>query len=105
NKEGPSIHSNSARRCGSFPLLSTPKASVHLYEIAHYGCSDEFIHNTMQFVLDSCFPEIHIFPLTIFHTPLHHGIIYSLIPCSFTSSPSPSACCCRLPNMKGRCMF
>ncbi|KAJ9573776.1 hypothetical protein L9F63_008859, partial [Diploptera punctata] len=33
---------------------------------------------------------IPIFPLSIFHTPLHHGIIYSLIPCSSTSSPSPS---------------
>ncbi|KAJ9600056.1 hypothetical protein L9F63_009647, partial [Diploptera punctata] len=44
-----------------------------------------------QFAFDSCFPENPIFPLSIFHTPLHHFIIYSLTPCSSTSPPLPSA--------------
>ncbi|KAJ9573909.1 hypothetical protein L9F63_008708, partial [Diploptera punctata] len=28
------------------------------------------------FALDSCFPETPIFPLSIFHTPLHHGTMF-----------------------------
>ncbi|KAJ9584149.1 hypothetical protein L9F63_021514, partial [Diploptera punctata] len=35
---------------------------------------------------------IPIFSLSIFHTPLHHGVIYSLIPCSSTYPLLPSAC-------------